>query len=186
MRIASRTLTVTALALALVLGAPWAAMQISGEVQWTARDFVLAAALVLGTGVAFDLVVRRRANRSYRLAAALALGAAFLLVWANGAVGLIGSEGEPANRLYALVLVVAGGGALLARFGAGRLALVMAATAAAQTLICAYAMLAGLDEPVRLAVANGLFVGLWAAAAWLFRDAERASTAAGRAAQGSR
>ena len=91
---------------------PLVAMQVSDEVKWGPFDFALAGALLFGTALAFELAVRQVGQS--RLPAgvrALALAAAFLLIWINLAVGIIGDEGEPANLLYVGVLAVGIGGA---------------------------------------------------------------------------
>lgn len=75
--------------------------------------FCVAGALLFGTALAFELAVRKSGSAAYRLAAGLALAAAFLLIWVNLAVGVIGDEGEPANLLYLGVLAVGIGGAAL-------------------------------------------------------------------------
>jgi hypothetical protein len=84
----------TAAALILL---PLLAMQLTDEVVWDAADFAFACALVVGVGVAYELAARMTGNSSYRAAVGVALAAAFILVWANGAVGIIGNEENPAN-----------------------------------------------------------------------------------------
>ena len=59
---------------------------------------------------------RASGNAAYRAAAGFALAAAFLLVWVNGAVGIIGTENNDANLLYVGVFGVGFFGALIARF----------------------------------------------------------------------
>jgi hypothetical protein len=63
---------------------------------WTLSDYVLAGMLFGLAGLAFELAVRKGAG-AYRLAAGVALAAAFLTVWVNGAVGMIGSN---QNRIF--------------------------------------------------------------------------------------
>ena len=91
-------------------------MRFTDEVDWTAFDFVFMAALLGGVGLGLELAVRKTRNVAYRMAACAALAAAFLLIWINGAVGIIGSEQEDANLLYGGVLGVALIGAAAARF----------------------------------------------------------------------
>src|SRR5688572_13882947 len=82
---------------ALILLLPLIAMQFTDEVDWSMFDFAFAAVLLGGLGLGLELAVRKTDNAAYRLAAAVALAAAFLLVWVNGAVGIIGSEQDDAN-----------------------------------------------------------------------------------------
>ena len=170
--------------LALVTGAllliPFVAMQFTQEVNWTSFDFVFAGVMIFGTGLAYQLIASQANGPAYRLGIGLALAAGFLLIWLNGAVGLIGSEHNPANLLYAGVLAVAGLGALLARFRPLGLARAMTAAAVAQVAVPLLALLiwrpwsATADEPWRTAQVVGvtaMFVVLWGGAALLFRRA---------------
>src|ERR687896_2261411 len=100
-----------ALATAFILLIPLLA-----EWAWTLFDFVFAGALIFGTGLTYVLVARKAGNIAYRAAVGIALAAAFLLFWVNGAVGVIGSEDNPANVMYFGVLAIAIIGAIIARF----------------------------------------------------------------------
>jgi hypothetical protein len=149
---------------------PLVAMRFTAEVHWTGSDFAFAAIMIGGTGLAFELAVRMSADRAYRAACALALAAAFLLIWINLAVGIIGSEDDAANIAFAGVLATAGFGAVLARFRAAGMARAMLAAAVAQVAVFVAALVAGWGfiGPVTLA-----FTALWLASAWLFRAAAR-------------
>ena len=110
---------------------PLAAMQVTDEVNWGAGDFAVAGALVLGVGVTYELAARATGNGAYRAAVAVALAAAFILVWISLAVGVIGSEGDPANLMYGGVLAVGIVGAVLARGRPRGMARALLATALA-------------------------------------------------------
>ncbi|GAB2846746.1 hypothetical protein [Hymenobacter ruber] len=180
MTLQSKNLTRLALVTVFLLLIPLVAMQFTKEVNWTLFDFVFAGGLVFGTGLMYQLVASRANTTAYRLGVGLALAAGFLLIWLNGAVGLIGSENNPANLLYAGVLAVAAVGALLARFRALGMARTMAAAALAQVAVPLLALLiwrpwsATADEAWNTAQVlgvTGMFVVLWAGAALLFRRA---------------
>lgn len=162
---------------AFILLIPLVAMQFSQEVVWTQYDFDFAGTLLFSTGLAYELVTSRASSGRYRLAFGLALGTALFLIWANLAVGLIGSERNPANLLYGGVLAVAVGGALLARFQPRGMVRALLATALAQVLVPVVALLLGmlqLDSAAQITEVlgvTGLFVGLWLGAALLFRRA---------------
>jgi len=66
-------------------------MQFTDEVNWTPFDFVVAGVLLLGTGLIFDLVIRKIKNIKYRVAISVALLVALLLIWAELAVGILGT-----------------------------------------------------------------------------------------------
>ena len=113
----------------------------------------------------------------YRFAAAVAVGAAFMLVWLSLGVGIIGRDGDPANRMYFGVLAVGIIGALIARFRPRGMARALFATALAQMSVALIALIAGLGRPwsgpLELSLLNGFFVVLFAGSAWLFRRAAR-------------
>lgn len=165
-------------AAALLLLLPFVAMRFTTEVTWTAFDFAVLGALLAAVGLGLELAVRGSGNVAYRIAAGLALAAAFLLVLINGAVGIIGSEREDANLLYGLVLAAAFLGAVLARFRPAGMARAMAAAALAQLLVPAVALVSGLGAKPRVwspevLALTGLFAALWLGSAWLFRRAAR-------------
>ena len=162
---------------ALLLMVPLLAMQWTKEVAWDLADFVVAFALLVGTGILYERIARKADHISYRLAAGIALAAALLLVWINLAVGIIGSEGNPANLMYVGVLAVGIIGALLARFKPLGMAHTMVACALALVLVAVIALVARLGTPssgpMEILGVNGIFVALFAGSALLFRRAAR-------------
>jgi len=131
-------------------------------------DFVLLAFLLAGVGLAYELAARVPDRSAYRAAAVIALAAAFLNVWINLAVGIIGSEDNPANWMYAGVLAIAALGAVLARFRPGGMARAMIAAVIAQAIVFAVALVTGLGFTGPITV---FFAALWIISAWLFRRA---------------
>jgi len=165
-------------AAALILLLPLIAMGFTDQVNWSLADFVFAGGLILGTGIAFEVALRKSRATTYRVAVGVALVAAFLLVWLNAAVGLIGSEDNDANLLYGGVLAVGVLGAIAARFEPRGMAVALFATAAAQVLVAAIALAARLGAegpkwPVDLLALTGFFVVLFAGSGLLFRNAAR-------------
>jgi hypothetical protein len=161
----------------LVLLLPLIAMQFTDEVDWGVADFAVFAALLLGAGVSYEIAARATGNTAYRVAVAVALAAAFLLVWVNGAVSMIGSEGNHANSMYGGVIAVAVIGVFIARFRPSGMARAMCATALAQATVAAIALIAGLGGPqcgpLEIVALNGFFVTLFVASGLLFRRAAR-------------
>jgi hypothetical protein len=82
---------IVALAVAAILLVPLVAMQFTSEVDWNLTDFVIMGVLLSATGMMLVAAVRLLRNPRYRIAACLGIVAAFLLVWAELAVGLIGT-----------------------------------------------------------------------------------------------
>lgn len=72
---------------------------------------------------------------AYRIAAAVALGASFLQVWMNLAVGIVGREDNPVNLGFSLVVVTAAACAFTARLRADAMARAMLAVAGMQALL---------------------------------------------------
>ncbi|MEM1127254.1 MAG: hypothetical protein AAGI71_11435 [Bacteroidota bacterium] len=168
----------------LLLLLPLVAMPFTDEVHWKVGDFALAATFFLTVGLCYELTVRKTGNAAYRAGMGLALVAALLLVWVNGAVGIIGSEDSEANALYFGVLGIGLVGAFLARFQPRGMARALWAAALAQAAVTAGAVLAGLGAPesgpVELITLSGFFVVLFAGSAALFeRAATQAPTADG-------
>jgi hypothetical protein len=165
---------------------PLFAMQITDEVKWNAADFAIFGAMLAVGCATFELAARMTGDTLYRAAVGVAVVAGFILVWINLAVGLIGSEGDPANLMYGGVLAVAIIGAFIARFRPHGMACALAATALAQVLVGVIALAAGFGStapsfPEAIVFLTGFFVGLWLTSAWLFRKAARERTPAGAA-----
>jgi peptidoglycan/LPS O-acetylase OafA/YrhL len=77
---------------AVLLLIPFIAMKFSDEVKWDGRDFAIAGFLLLGTGLVCELVMRKVKKIRYRLALCAVILAALFVVWAELAVGLIGTR----------------------------------------------------------------------------------------------
>ncbi len=165
-----------ALGTVLLLLVPFLAMQFSEEVSWSLRDFAMAGILLFGTGMIYGWVSRNSSNTTYRLALGLAIGAGLFMVWSNLAVGLIGSENEPANLMYFGLLAIAFLGSILGRFKPQGMMRAMFATAGAQGLITLIALVTGMrhypgSSVTEILGVNGFFLLLWLGSALLFRNA---------------
>ncbi|MCA0394537.1 MAG: hypothetical protein LCH70_10560 [Proteobacteria bacterium] len=75
---------------ALLLLAPWVAMRFTREVDWSPGDFVVFGAMLAVACAALELVVRLVRGRALRIGLAALVVLAFLLLWAQLAVGLFG------------------------------------------------------------------------------------------------
>ena len=170
-------------AAALLLLLPLFAMQVTDQVVWDVADFAVFGALLLGVGVTYELAARNTGDTAYRAAVGVALAAAFLLVWMNLAVGIIGDSGDPANLMYVGVLAVGGVGAIVARFRPHGMARALFATALAQASVAVVALVAGLGSlgsgPLEIVALNGFFAALFVGSALLFWKAARGGSARG-------
>ena len=154
---------------------PAVAMQFTGEVNWTASDFLVLGAMLFAACGAYELLARITSNTAYRAAVGIAIVAWFLTVWVNLAVGMLGSEDNPANLLFGAVLAVGLVGALIAKFQPQGMARAMEATALGQAAMTLYALFGGYAEVV---FHVGLFIIPWVLSAQLFRKAAREQLAA--------
>jgi hypothetical protein len=158
------------------LSVPAAAMLFKADGwAWSASDFIVMWVLMAGVGFAYALVTRKTVHVAYRFATGLALATAFLLVWINGAVGIIGSEDNPANMLYGGVLLIGLIGAGLARLRSDGMARALFAMAIVQSLVPVIALIIWKHDfdPGVLPVLglNACFVTLFVGSALLFRHA---------------
>ena len=168
-------------------GVPWRVIGWGGAVAlllvplvlqfpWTPSDFIFAGAVFGIVGGTFELAVRKSGDKWYRGGVAVALATSFLLVWINGAVGIIGDEDNPANLMFMVVILMAIAGAIAARFESAGMARAMAVTAAAEALVAVPVVALGLgaNEPpglLGILVLIGGFTGMWGLSALLFRKA---------------
>lgn len=157
-----------------LLMVPWLA-----RFPWSRSDFIVAGTIFAIVGAAFELAVRASGNTSYRLGAAAAIATAFLTVWINLAVGIIGNEDNPLNLMFFGVIGAALVGVIVARFKADGMARAMTVAGAIQALIgiAVFILDAGATEPpgrIGLLLLIEFFAGTWLLSAWLFRRAARA------------
>jgi hypothetical protein len=159
--------------LAALLSVPAIAMRFApgAGFNWSPMDFVVMGVLLGGVGLGVELVVRASSSFAWRAGAVVALLTAFLTVWVNLAVGMVGSENNPYNLIFLGVLALALAGALLARFRAAGMAKAMLAAAIAQ----AAAGAAGLSHDGRGGAFALGFAFFWLLAAGLFALASRPS-----------
>jgi len=176
----NKSLLVIVLVPAMILLIPAAAMvfKVDGW-AWGPLDFVVMWALMAGAGFAYKLATRKTVSLAYRAAAGLAVGTAFILTWINGAVGIVGSEDNPANLMYIGVVVVGLIGVAIARFQADRMAVVLFSMALAQMLVPLIALIISTHDfaPGVLPVfgLNAVFALAFIGSGLLFRLAARQS-----------
>jgi hypothetical protein len=169
----NKNILLIALVVAFILLLPLLVMQFTDEVAWTPFDSAVAGVLLFTTGLAYELISWKSGIIAYRAAVGVALAAALLLIWINLAVGILGSEDNPANLMYIGVLAVFILAALVARLRPRGMARALLATALVQALVTVIALIAGMHKVpgssvVEIVVLNGFFVALWAGSALLF------------------
>ncbi len=143
---------------------------------WGPGDFLAMWIFLVAAILAYKLLASKAAgNRAYRVGAGLGLATGMILIWINGAVGVIGSEENPANALYFGVLAIGAIGTAIARLGPVGMARTLFATALAQFMVPVIALFfwrsdfsPGVPQVFGL---NFIFVLLFAGSALLFQYA---------------
>lgn len=155
---------------ALLLLLPAVAMRFTGEVDWSAGDFIVMGLMLAAACGSYEVATRISRNTAYRAGVAVAIVTSFLTVWVNLAVGMLGNEGNPANLLFGGVVLIAMLGAVIAWFRPIGMARAMTAAALAQGAMVVYALVGGYAS---VALHIALFVLPWVLSAQLFRKAAR-------------
>ncbi|NPD86795.1 hypothetical protein HNS38_18680 [Lentimicrobium sp. L6] len=75
-----------------ILLIPLIAMQFTEEVNWSIGDFIVAGVLLLGTGLLFELIIRKVKEPKYRIIIYISILILLFLVWAELAVGIFGTS----------------------------------------------------------------------------------------------
>lgn len=134
---------------------------------WTTSDFVIMGIMLGSVGLGIEFLVRRSGSIGFRLGSIVAVLTAFMTVWANLAVGMIGSEDNPYNLYFMAIPPTVFVAAGLARFDARHTAWIMAGAAGVQLALA----LGGMDFDLRGARFSSFFAFLWLIAATLFWSA---------------
>ena len=116
-------------------------------------------------------------NRTYRLAFGVGLAGILFLGWVSGAVGIIGSENNPANLMYWAVFFVGLIGSIMSRFKPRGMSHVLFSMAVVQMLIPIFALFIwpvqaswGDAGVIGVLVFNSIFALLFVVSGLLFRN----------------
>ena len=86
----NKRLVIILLTAVIILLLPLIAMQFTEEVNWSLSDFMVAGALLIGTGLLCELAMRKIKKISWRIAVCVFFLAVLFLIWAELAVGIFG------------------------------------------------------------------------------------------------
>ena len=75
----------------VILSFPLIAMQLTNEVNWTISDFLVMGILLFSTVFTIDFVLKKVKTLKSRLILIFAIVILLVLVWAELAVGIVGS-----------------------------------------------------------------------------------------------
>jgi len=159
---------------------PFTANLLTDEVNWSNSDFLIAGMALFVTGTGYVFIRTKSSNIIYRIATGLALFTALFLLWANGAVGLIGSENNDINMIYFGVFLIFVIGMVFSGFKAPKMAIASAITAVAQASTIVIALLMDAhhlpySSISEIILVNLFFVTLFSISAGLFWQVESKS-----------
>ena len=123
-------------------------------------------------------MLMKKYNTKFKLAIGIALTAAFLLIWINLAVGIIGDSDNPANLLYIGVIAVALIGSIVARFRPKGMKRALIVTACAQALVPIIVLSFGMQQEGEIPplgtfiLLHVFFVVMFIISAMLFRSSK--------------
>jgi len=171
---------------ALVLLIPLLGNRFVDGWNWEFRGFVLAGTLVFGTALTYELITRNVDRIAYRAAVGVALAAGFVLVWGNFVQAA--DDVNPAAVMYFGVPILGVIAASMARFKPDGMSRALFATALAQAVVLAIALMIRNPQVTSWTPAvlrgfgmNAFFVMVFLGSALLFRKAARAESAPGSA-----
>jgi hypothetical protein len=166
---------------ALLLSLPFVAMRLTSEVNWSLGDFLVMGALLAAVCGIIEVAARRGGSLAYKLGVMAAVGASFLIIWINLAVG---HEHAPYDLPFYLALLVGIVGSAIARFRPKGMMAAMLATAVALVVALRLAMVHEADAEggnlLVTALASAMIASPFLLSAWLFRRAARTRKKADR------
>jgi hypothetical protein len=172
----TRTVLRVALGALAMLMVPLVASLFIPDWHWGVGGFVFAYVMFFGTGMAYALIARHMGAWAYKAGVGLALATGFVMGW--GSMVHMSESENPANLVYFGVLAVGAVGAWMARLEARGLSRALFAMAVVLALVGVVAVVLPWDAPSgpmgNVAAMHGLFVGLFAGAGLLFRQASLA------------
>ncbi len=142
--------------------------------NWSPGDFIFAFVLIFGTGMAYQILLKKvPGNWVYKAAAGIALLTGFALIWINAAVGIVG-EG-PINMLYVVAVLIGISLSLSGRLEPTGMSRALFSTAFVVALIPFIALIIGMPDfspgTLRVFFLNSVFVLLFISSGILFRRA---------------
>lgn len=171
-----RRLIVWILLIILLLMVPLIAMLYTNEVKWSVFDFIIMGTALMIVGVSYELIARRSKKILYRIAFGIGLLGALLLFWVNGAVGIIGNEGQIVNMGYTVVIATGLFGSLIAKFKPKGMSYTLYVVAIVQMLVPIIAIFVWPPPDIswspgilKIFILNGVFAGIFITSAFLFR-----------------
>lgn len=170
-----RTILHALLAATVLLLIPYTASFYVDGWLWTGSDYVFAWVLFSFVSLAVAFAVQSAKGIVYKLAVGLAAATAFLVVWINAAVGLIGDR--DINMVYPFVVLGGIIAAALVQSQPRGMSRTLVGLAVAQMAVPVLALT--IDSSnfspgiLRVFLLNGFFALMWGGSALLFQHAAR-------------
>lgn len=79
------------ISITIILTIPVFGKLFTDDFQWALPDFIIGAILLYGTGIIIDFILKKIQKKSHRLALCGLILFVLLFIWAELAVGLIGT-----------------------------------------------------------------------------------------------
>lgn len=151
--------------------------QFISKIEW--NETIAYILIILTIGAIYELwQLLKIHNRTYRIALSVGIFGAFLILRVNGAVGIIGSEDNPANLMYWVVLLIMLIGSLISRFKEHWMSLTFFSAAIVQILIPIFALFIwpatvswGEAGIMGVFIFNSVFAGIFIISALFFQHA---------------
>ncbi|MFT3729615.1 MAG: hypothetical protein QM759_17470 [Terricaulis sp.] len=142
--------------------------------HWDWLDYLVAFTVMGAMAGLLAIFIVKSRDVFYRLGGAAAVLTAFVLIWSNLAVGIVGEPNNPINLLYFGTLVFGAAGATVARLEARGMAVTMFAVSLAQCvcIVLALATRAG-DYLMPSVIVTAFLSAGFSTSAWLFLQAAR-------------
>ena len=167
----NKNIIITTLIALLILLVLLITIQSTDEVAW--GIFVFAFTVLFGASFAYESIIKKSAPTIYKAAIAIAIVTILILFWINGAVGIIGSEDNPANLMYLGVIIIVIIGSLISQFKPRRMALTLSLAALVQILVPIIALIIWRPKVdlgvLGIFILNGFFVAMFIISASLFK-----------------
>lgn len=145
--------------------------------NWDTFDFVFAYVVFFMTFFAIEMVVKHSKNGTFRMAVAVQVVTMLALLWINGAVGIIGNEGNVVNVWYLAIIALGFLGPLLTRMKGNAMSYVLFTMAVIQMAIPTVAAIVfrpiAAEPPgvIGIFFLNGFFALAWVASGLMYRNA---------------
>lgn len=149
--------------------------------NWSPFDFVFATVMVGGVQLAYAYISKKAGSSAYKIATGLTLLGMFLLIWINGAVGIIGDEDNGWNAMYFAVIGTIFLGSLISQFKSTGMKRTLYVASCVQMIVPVIAFVAARAEIAKtpgvlgVFMLNAVFAMIFASAGVLYAQASEIS-----------